>query len=272
MSLGQLIDLTYAFLATATLIGLLLRKVAPSTAVSNANVRIASWWVLCTVTAVALWLGPAAVFLLFASFSALALREFLGSLPVVLALLVAADYGLAWFGYAPAGLLLAAAALAFGRTAFWGMAVCVWLAGFAPAVLRPAPPAAFFYLLLIVGASDVFQYLWGRLAGRTPLAPRISPHKTWEGLVGGILSATALGAILHRATPFGPAKAALVSAAMTLAGAGGGLLLSAFKRRHGRKDFGTLIPGHGGVLDRMDSLCFAAPIFYCVIRAYPHPL
>ena len=272
MTFARLVGLTYTALTAATLIGLVLRKVAPSTAVSNANLRIASWWVLCTVTAAAVWLGPAAVFLLFAAFSALALREFSGTLPAGVAVLVAADYGLGWFGYAPAGVLAASVALAFGRTAFWGMAVCVWLAGFAPVVLRVAAPAAFFYLLLIVEASDVFQFLWGRWLGRTPLAPRISPNKTWEGLVGGILSATALGALLHGATPFGPAAAALVSAAMTLAGAGGGLLLSAYKRRRGVKDFGTLIPGHGGVLDRMDSLCFAAPVYYCVIRAFPHPL
>jgi len=124
------------------------------------------------------------------------------------------------------------------------------------------------FLVIVVQSSDVLQYVWGKLFGRHKLAPSISPSKTWEGLLGGVLSATALGAALWWATPFNPWQAALMALAINVMGFFGGLVMSAIKRDRGVKDWGTLIEGHGGMLDRLDSVVFAAPIFFHLTRYF----
>jgi phosphatidate cytidylyltransferase len=122
------------------------------------------------------------------------------------------------------------------------------------------------FLILVVQSSDVLQYVWGKLAGRHKIAPQLSPSKTVEGFVGGIASASALGAALWWITPFSPLAAGLASLAITLMGFLGGLVMSAIKRDRGIKDWGTLIEGHGGMLDRVDSVCFSAPVFFHLVR------
>ncbi len=117
-----------------------------------------------------------------------------------------------------------------------------------------------FFLVVVVQLSDVLQYVWGKTIGRRPIAPSLSPNKTWEGFIGGITCATLLGTALWWATPYSPLAAAGMSLLATLMGFCGGLIMSAIKRDRGVKDYGALIGGHGGVLDRIDSLCFSAPI------------
>jgi phosphatidate cytidylyltransferase len=119
--------------------------------------------------------------------------------------------------------------------------------------------------------SDVFQYVWGKLLGRRKIAPTISPNKTWEGFIGGVLTAVAIGTGLYWMTPFKPLEALLMSLAITLMGFAGGLTMSAIKRDRGVKDFGAMIEGHGGILDRMDSICFAAPVFFHLTRYFFEP-
>ncbi|MEO7823006.1 MAG: phosphatidate cytidylyltransferase, partial [Gemmatimonadaceae bacterium] len=125
-----------------------------------------------------------------------------------------------------------------------------------------------FFLVLVVQLSDVLQYVWGKLLGRHQVAPVVSPNKTWEGLIGGVLSATAVGALVWWATPFTPLQAAGMAFIICVMGFSGGLVMAAIKRDRGVKDFGTMIEGHGGILDRIDSLCFAAPIFFHVTRFF----
>ena len=120
-------------------------------------------------------------------------------------------------------------------------------------------------------SSDVLQYVFGKLFGRRQLAPEVSPSKTVEGLAGGVLCATALGASLWWITPFNLWQAALMSLAITAMGFFGGLVLSAIKRDRGVKDWGNLIEGHGGMLDRLDSVVFAAPIFFHLTRYWFTP-
>ena len=100
------------------------------------------------------------------------------------------------------------------------------------------------------------------------IAPAISPNKTWEGFVGGVASATLVGTALYWATPFEPWHAAGLSLVISVMGFSGGMVMSAIKRDRGVKDYGTLVAGHGGVLDRIDSICFAAPIFFHLTRFY----
>lgn len=118
------------------------------------------------------------------------------------------------------------------------------------------------FFVLIVQLSDALQYVWSKLRRRHVIVPSISPTRTWEGLLGGTLSATLLGAALSFVTPLGWWQGAVVSFVVSLTAFAGVITMSAIKRDRGVKDYGTLVEGHGGVLDRIDSLCFSAPVFY----------
>ena len=120
----------------------------------------------------------------------------------------------------------------------------------------------------MVQLSDVLQYAWAQLPSKHVIVPTINPNKTWEGLLGGTASAALLGMALWWATPFPYWLAAAMSAVISLMGFAGSLTMSAVKRDRGVKDYGTLVEGHGGVLDRIDSLCFAAPVFFHLTRSY----
>jgi phosphatidate cytidylyltransferase len=122
------------------------------------------------------------------------------------------------------------------------------------------------FLVIVDQFSDVFQYIIGKLLGRHPIAPSISPNKTWEGFIGGVLCATLLGTAIWWATPFNVWEAGALALVIALMGFFGGLVMSAIKRDRSVKDFGTFIRGHGGILDRIDSLTFAAPIFFQLTR------
>ena len=119
---------------------------------------------------------------------------------------------------------------------------------------------------MVVQASDVLQYVCGKLFGKHKVAPVLSPSKTVEGLLGGIVLATALGVAMAWLTPFSYLQAALIGLVVCIFGFFGGLVMSAIKRDRGVKDWGQLIHGHGGMLDRIDSICFSAPIFFHILR------
>jgi phosphatidate cytidylyltransferase len=309
MNLPWLFGLTAAALVTATVAGQVLRRTARSEStratIANMNDRIAAWWALCGLTGLALVRGETAVLIFFALFSGLALREFVRLTPLgrgdrsllpALILFTALQYWAVWRRreglpgslipagaalYIPAHLAIAGDTARFlERTAkaYWGLMVCTFCLSYAPALLTleirgyaGRNTTLLFYFLLVAQSSDVLQYCWGKLAGRRPIAPRVSPNKTWEGFLGGVLSATALGTALHGATPFEPWQAAVVCGAVTLTGFAGGLIFSAIKRGCGVKDFGSLVVGLGGVLDRIDSLCFSAPVFFHLTRYFCPP-
>jgi phosphatidate cytidylyltransferase len=123
-------------------------------------------------------------------------------------------------------------------------------------------------LLATVVVSDSGQYYSGRAFGRRPLAPTISPKKTIEGAVGGVILGTAFMAIASRYVfpESDRVMAALLGAVIVLLGICGDLFESRLKRTAGIKDSSALIPGHGGVLDRIDALLFATPAFYLYLR------
>ena len=157
----------------------------------------------------------------------------------------------------------------------FGLMICAFCLSHAPALLILNIPRfegrnaqLLLYLVLVDQMSDVLQYVWGKLAGKHKIAPQVSPNKTWEGFIGGVVTATLLGTALWWATPFTPLEAAGMSLGIALLGFAGGLVMSAIKRDAGVKDFGAVIEGHGGILDRIDSLCFAAPIFFHLVRYF----
>jgi phosphatidate cytidylyltransferase len=303
--LVRLVGGVVALLVVASAVGFVLSRRAKTQdareTVGNLNARIRAWWIMAAVLTAAVALGRVSSIVLFGLMSLLALREF-----VTLAatrpedhrtlfwsffLITPLQYFLiarGWYGLFAimipvyAFLFIAVSNVLSGRTErflertaeiHFGLMVCVYCVSYAPALLLLEIPGygktnakLLIFLVLVVEISDVLQYVFGKLLGRRRIAPDVSPNKTWEGFAGGILAATAIGTALWWATPFSPAAAAGMSLTITLAGFAGGLVLSAIKRDRGVKDYGTLIAGHGGMLDRIDSLCFAAPIFFHLTR------
>src|SRR5690606_15731572 len=125
------------------------------------------------------------------------------------------------------------------------------------------------YLVFLTQFNDVAQYTWGRLFGRRPIVPVVSPKKTWEGFLGGLLTTTVAAVLVAPlVTPFDWQQAAASGLMIAAAGFIGDVTVSAVKRDLGVKDTGSLIPGHGGIMDRIDSLTFTAPLFFHFVRYF----
>jgi phosphatidate cytidylyltransferase len=133
---------------------------------------------------------------------------------------------------------------------------------------RGSTAGLLFYFILIAQLSDVFQYIWDRMLGSRLIAPAINPSKTWEGLFGGMATTALLGSSLTWVTPFTLWQSACMALVIALMAFAGSMTMSAIKRDRGVKDYGTLVVGHAGVLDRIDSLCFAAPVFFHLTRYF----
>jgi phosphatidate cytidylyltransferase len=252
-------------------------------AVDNLNARIRSWWMMVILLGGASVAGRNVVILLFGVLSFGALREFITFTPTHRAdraaglfVVLPAQYVLLWLGwYGLFYFFIPVYGLTRSSGMRWGLLLTVYCVSYVPAILilqisgyenRSVLLMAF--LLIVVQSSDVLQYVFGKLFGRHKIAPEISPGKTVEGFAGGIAGATAIGAALWRITPFSPAQAAAMALVIALMGFLGGLVLSAIKRHRGIKDWGRLIEGHGGILDRLDSLCFSAPVFFHLARYF----
>jgi phosphatidate cytidylyltransferase len=294
-----------AVLLLASVIGFVLERrfaaQGPSPVIENLNSRIKSWWVMVIAIGIAFAFGKAGVIALFGFISFTALREFVTllstrradhmALAVTFFFFLPAQYYLIWIEWyglysifipVYAFLLLPIVAALRGDTrdfmprvaeVQWALMICVFCVSHVPALLTLDIPGyegrqllLIAFLVLVVQASDVLQYVWGKLVGRHKIAPLLSPSKTVEGFVGGVASATAIGAALWWITPFSPWQAAGMALIITLMGFLGGLVMSAIKRDRGVKDWGQLIEGHGGMLDRLDSVVFAAPIFFHTTR------
>ena len=273
----------------------------PHAVIDNLNARINAWWVMILIIFAAAALGFYGVIGLFFVISFMALREFLSLLYirrgdhlalaacfyVILPLqyfLVAIDWFSMFTIFIPVYgfLFLPILSALLGDTAHfldrstkvqWALMISVFCISHIPAILTLdiegfEDKKLLIFLILVVQSSDVLQYVWGKLFGKHKIAPKLSPSKTVEGFVGGVVSASVLGGLLYWLTPFNPVQAVLMSLLICLMGFLGGLVMSAMKRSMGVKDWGNMISGHGGMLDRMDSLCFAAPIFFHVVRYY----
>jgi len=296
-----------AVLLMASITGWILSRraggVAYQSTIANLNARIRAWWMMVAIFLFAMLSGGLGSVVLFALTSFLALREFVtmtptklgdhGTLLWVFFVITPIQYALValhWYGlfsifipvyaflFVPLRSVLSGDCERFlERTATiqWALMVCVYCVSHAPALMNLRIPAfegqngkLLFYFVLVVQASDVFQYIWGKLLGKHKIAPTVSPNKTLEGFIGGVVMATLLGTALWWATPFTPWQAAAMSLLIALMGFVGGLVMSAIKRDRGVKDYGTLIEGHGGVMDRIDSLCFSAPVFFHITRYF----
>jgi phosphatidate cytidylyltransferase len=293
-------------LVVATAIGMVLarrRGNAPDPMVENLNQRIRAWWVMVILIGIAFLIGRVGVIVLFALASFTALREFITltetrrgdhyALVAAFFVVLPIQYiliGIDWYGlysiFIPvyAFLLLPIiAALRSDTTRFmeriavaqWALMLAVFCVSHVPALLTLKIPGyegrgllLIAFLILVVQSSDVLQYVWGKLYGRTKIAPSLSPSKTWEGFLGGVGSASLIGLALYWITPFSPPAALLMAVVAAVMGFLGGLVMSAIKRDRGVKDWGAMIEGHGGILDRLDSVIFAAPIFFHLTRYF----
>jgi phosphatidate cytidylyltransferase len=291
-----------AALLVASAVGAWLAHRDPgNAAIANFNSRTRSWWVMVAILALAMVTGPGLTVVLYAAVSGFALYEFLRlsaawdsdrmAIFLAFAVLLPGQYLLIWVGWSGMFSILipvygflflpilstlrgdSARFVARTSELHWGLMVAVFCLSHVPALLMVRIPGfegrnifLIAFLIIVVEASDVLQYLWGKLVGRTKIAPTLSPSKTVEGLVAGAASACALGTGLWWMTPFAPWQALLVSMGLTMMGFLGGLVMSAIKRDRRVKDWGVLIPGHGGMLDRIDAVLFAAPVYFHVIR------
>lgn len=294
-----------AVLVVASAIGFVLqRRLSPdhsNAAIENLNARIKAWWIMVILIGLAFTAGRVGILVLFGFCSFAALREFITltntkradhwALATAFFIVLPIQYGLLWFKqygifsiFIPvyAFLLMPIISVLRGDTdrflvriaeVQWALMICVFCASHVPALLtlniagyegRNVLLIAF--LVIIVQMSDVLQYVWGKLLGKTKIAPNLSPSKTVEGFIGGVASATLIGAALWWITPFTPFQAGLLALVITLMGFFGGLVMSAIKRDRGVKDWGHLIEGHGGLIDRLDSVVFSAPIFFHIVR------
>jgi len=302
-----LLGAIFGLLIVASLIGYVLSlrtmTLPQQATIANLNARIRAWWLMCIVFMVALSTGLIGAVILFGLISLLALREFVTLTPTRRAdhepllwsffVILPLQYVLVemrWYGmfaimipvygflFLPARAAIAGDTRDFlERTAKtqWGIMVCVYCVSYAPALLMldidgytGQNAKLLLFLVVVVQLSDVMQYVFGKLFGKHKIVPKLSPNKTVEGFVGGVLGASAIGMAMCWMTPFSVWAAAAIALLIALAGFAGGLCMSAIKRDSGIKDFGALIEGHGGVLDRIDSLCFAAPIFFHVVHYY----
>lgn len=292
-------------LVFASTIGFVLqRRLSPdgsNNVIENLNARINAWWVMVILIGLAFIAGRIGVVVLFALCSFAALREFVTltntrradhwALAAAFFVVLPVQYyliGIEWYGlysiFIPVYAFLFMPILATFRgdterfliriaEVQWALMICVFCASHVPALLsldiagyegRNVLLIAF--LIIVVQLSDVLQYVWGKLFGKTKIAPRLSPSKTVEGFVGGVASATLIGSSLWWITPFTPLQAGLLAFAIAIMGFFGGLVMSAIKRDRGVKDWGHLIGGHGGLIDRLDSVVFSAPVFFHIVR------
>jgi phosphatidate cytidylyltransferase len=293
-----------AVLLAASLAGhMIAMRSGQSAVVDNLNQRIRAWWAMVILIGIAFLFGKTGIILLFAIASFTALREFITltetrrgdhyALVVAFFVILPAQYilvGLEWYGlysiFIPVYAFLfmpIIAALRADTTRFmeriavaqWALMLAVFCLSHVPALVTLDIPGyggrgilLIAFLVVVVQSSDVLQYVFGKLYGESKIAPSLSPSKTWEGFLGGVGAATLIGAALWWITPFAVWQAALMALVICLMGFLGGLVMSAIKRDRGVKDWGSLIEGHGGVLDRLDSVVFAAPIFFHLTRYF----
>jgi phosphatidate cytidylyltransferase len=301
-------------LGLATLAAAYISRDKPNAGDTELELRVRSWWVIVALVVGALMIGRTMALVLFAFISFLALKEYFSIIPtrradrVVLFfayvtiplqywLIASEQYGI-FIVLVPVWmfLLLPSAMVVLGQTEgflkaagtlHWGVMSTVYSLGhLAYLLVLPkeaggiAEGAALVVTLLILTElNDVAQYVWGKTLGRHRIIPKVSPGKTWEGFLGGMVTTLVVAfALISFLLPQLSAEGALsidwwiyvllIGLAISLGGFFGDLTESAVKRDLGIKDSGALIPGHGGILDRVDSLIFTAPLFFHITRYF----
>ena len=294
------ISLIIGLLVTASLILFLVKKIFPKTNISELAARTRSWWIMAGmfIGAVFISYNISYFFLAFLSFiafrelySVLGFREadrgalFWGILAIPIQYYLAY---LAWYGafiiFIPVVMFLVLPLRLVLKGDTHGitksMALLQWILMLSVfgishlAYLLSLPELPGFssggrglllFLVFLTEINDVMQFIWGKLLGRHKILPKISPNKTWEGFLGGVISTTVIGYFLGFLTPLSAPNVILVSALIAIAGFSGDVVISAIKTDKGIKDNENRIHGHGGENDSIDSLAYTAPVFFHLV-------
>lgn len=295
--------LILGLLVLASIVVALLQRAKPGMDFSELSARVRAWWIMAAVFFAAIVVRNRISLVFFGLLSFWAMKEYITLLKtrpadhhalVFTFLAIPIQYywiGIGWYGmfiiFIPvymmlalpvrmvlsketAGFVASASQIQLGLMLFvFGLSHLAFLLTFPTIGDTSANGRTLvLFLVFVVEMSDVLQYIWGKTAGRHKILPTVSPNKTWEGFIGGVASAMLLSLAIRFLTPFSIRETLVVSLLITVAGFCGGAVMSAVKRDFGVKDFGRSIPGHGGMLDRVDSLCYAAPIFFHYVRYF----
>lgn len=293
--------LILSILLISTLLLFIFRKVKPDTNWNELSSRIKSWWIMATFFFGAIAVNKNVSLLFFGLMSFWALKEYYTILDTRRAdhrvifwsfVAIPIQYyfaGISWYGlfiiFIPVymflfipirlvlvqetqGFLLSTARIQWGIMAF---IFCLSHMGFL-LILPPLPgfngcggQSMLLFLVITTEMNDIFQYIWGKSFGKRKILPIVSPKKTWEGFAGGVLTTSVSSLGLIFLVPFSALETMMIAFLIGVSGFCGDVVMSAIKRDVGVKDFGTMIPGHGGILDRVDSLCYTAPLFFHIV-------
>ena len=290
----------WSLLVAASLLVFALVKMKPERNLSELVARTRSWWWMLGIFTTFILLGRNWSIALMGIISFLALKEYFTLIPSRHAdrrilfwgyLAIPLQYywvAIEWYGmfiifipvylflFMSARLVLAQQTEGFLKSAgmiHWGMMLAVFSLSHAAYLLtlpsQSSGAGLLLYLVFMTQWNDVMQYAWGKKFGKHKIVPLVSPGKTWEGLIGGVLSTGVTSALLAVwLTNHAPWEGFLAGLLIGIGGFLGDITLSAVKRDLGVKDASQLIPGHGGMLDRIDSLTFTAPLFLHAVRYF----
>jgi phosphatidate cytidylyltransferase len=288
----------YTILVAASASVLWLRWRAPEKDRTELVQRIRSWWLIVSMFTVAMIMSRNVSVAFFAFVSFLALKEYLSIVPTRRAdgrvlfwayLSIPVQYywvAQAWYGmfivfipvyvflFLPLRMVIIGETKEFLRAAgtlHWGIMTLVFgISHIAYLLVLPEAnnptaggPGLVLFLVFLTQFNDVAQYVWGKNLGRHKIIPKVSPNKTWEGFLGGVATTTLLSALFSDwLTPMPWTVAIAAGLLISIGGFIGDVTISALKRDIGLKDSGSMLPGHGGILDRIDSLTYTAPLFF----------
>lgn len=284
-------------LLVASTICFFLRWKNPNADYTELRQRIQSWWIMITILFAVLVINKTTAIIFFGFLSFLALKEFLSIVPMRLSdrcvifwayLAIPVQYywvSQGWYGmfivfipvymflFLPLRMVLVGETKGFIKavgTIHWALMLTVFcISHIAYLLVLPEKNQAagsvglVLFLLFMTQLNDVYQYVWGKLLGSHKIIPKVSPNKTWEGFLGGLGSITlCCGFAAPLLTPLTYKQGLLAGLLISSSGFIGDVVVSSVKRDLQIKDSGHLIPGHGGILDRLDSLTFTSPLFF----------
>lgn len=287
----------FGILLFASLLFFILGKIRPGANLGELKARTRSWWIMATLVLGATLINTTICYVAIALLSFMAFRELysvLGfresdrraifwafvSIPIQYYLAYIGWYGayiifipVVMFLFLPLRLVLkgdTAGIVKSMSSLQWILMLTVFGLSHMAYLLSLPQIAGFdaggrgllLFLIFLTEINDVMQFTWGKLLGKHKIVPKVSPNKTWEGFIGGVISTTVIGYFLGFLTPLPTGQILFVSFFLSCAGFIGDIVMSSLKRDIGVKDMGTSIPGHGGILDRVDSLAYTAPVFF----------
>jgi phosphatidate cytidylyltransferase len=287
-------------LVFATLLFWVWKMISPSKLVDEMQIRTRSWWVMCFIFLFASTINPVVTYFALGFLSFLTLREIYSLLDLrdmdrsvlsVCYLTIPIQYFLAFKGYYTLFLIFIPVFMFIiipfllvltGETKDIIRSMCILptslmlgVFGISHLALLINFPemnsngvsgkALLLFLIFITEANDIMQFIWGKIFGKHKILPRVSPNKTWEGFIGGVISTTIIGYFMGFLTPLNSWQLIFISSSIAVLGFMGDSIMSAVKRDFGVKDMGTAIPGHGGILDRVDSLSTTSSPFFHLI-------